>query len=84
MRFTLDNALRIGEILSQTARIKIMSRFAELIAGQVREKSSRFGLVTNADEAAERAISTALETPIPARSSSGRRPPLRDRRRVPQ
>ncbi len=65
MTFTLSDALRIGEILSQVARTEIMPRFGELAAGQVREKSSRFDVVTDADEAAEHAISTALETAYP-------------------
>ncbi len=65
MQFTLSDALRIGEILSQAARIEIMPRFGELVAGQVREKSSRFDVVTDADEAAERSISAALEAAWP-------------------
>ncbi|MCW2241726.1 inositol monophosphatase family protein [Azospirillum canadense] len=63
--FTLSDALRIGEILSQASLTEITPRFGELAAGQVREKSSRFDVVTDADEAAERAISTALETAYP-------------------
>jgi len=65
MQFALSDALRIGEILSLAARTEIMPRFGELVAGQVREKSSRFDVVTDADEAAERAISTALEAAYP-------------------
>ncbi|PWC42149.1 inositol monophosphatase [Azospirillum sp. TSO22-1] len=65
MTFTLSDALRIGEILFQASRTEIMPRFGALVAGQAREKSSRFDVVTDADEAAERAISTALETAYP-------------------
>jgi len=65
MRFTLTDALRIGEILSRAAETEIMPRFGALTAAQVREKSSRFDVVTDADEAAEHAISVALETAYP-------------------
>ncbi len=65
MQFTLSDALRIGEILSRAARTEIMPRFGEVVAGQVREKSSRFDVVTDADEAAERAIAAALEAAYP-------------------
>lgn len=65
MTFTLSDALRIGEILSQAARTEIMPRFGTLVAGAVREKSSRFDVVTDADEVAERAISVALATAYP-------------------
>ena len=65
MRFTLGDALRIGEILSRAAQSEIMPRFGALSAGQVREKSSRFDIVTDADEAAEAAISVALEAAYP-------------------
>jgi fructose-1,6-bisphosphatase/inositol monophosphatase family enzyme len=60
MRFTIGDALRVGEILSHAARTEIMPRFGALAAGQVREKSSRFDVVTDADEVAERAVSAAL------------------------
>ena len=65
MRFTMDDALRVGEILSSAARTEIMPRFGRLVAGQIREKSSRFDVVTDADEAAEMAVSAALETAYP-------------------
>jgi fructose-1,6-bisphosphatase/inositol monophosphatase family enzyme len=65
IRFTRGDALRVGEILSHAAQAEIMPRFGALTAGQVREKSSRFDVVTDADEAAEQAISIALETAYP-------------------
>jgi fructose-1,6-bisphosphatase/inositol monophosphatase family enzyme len=61
MRFTVGDALRVGKILARAAQTEIMPRFGTLTAGQVREKSSRFDVVTDADEAAEQAISAALE-----------------------
>lgn len=81
--FTLSDALRIGEILSRASRTEIMPRFGELAAGQVREKSSRFDVVTEADEAAERAISTALEAAYPGavvvgEEATGKNPALLD------
>jgi len=65
MQFTIDDARRVGEILSRAARTEIMPRFGRLAAAQVREKSSRFDVVTDADEAAEKAMSTALEAVYP-------------------
>ena len=62
---TSHDALRIGEILSQAAQAEIMPRFGALGAGQVRQKSSRFDIVTDADEAAERAIAMALLAGFP-------------------
>ena len=66
MRFTYDDALRIGDILSRAAQAEIMPRFRRLTDGQVRAKSSRFDVVTDADEAAERAIAASLATAFPA------------------
>ena len=53
MRLTIDDALRLGDILFRAAQAEIMPRFGRLIAGEVREKSSRFDIVTDADDAAE-------------------------------
>jgi fructose-1,6-bisphosphatase/inositol monophosphatase family enzyme len=63
MRFSIDDALRLGEILSQAAQTEIMPRFG--IAGGLREKSSRFDIVTDADEATELVISSALTAAYP-------------------
>jgi fructose-1,6-bisphosphatase/inositol monophosphatase family enzyme len=52
MRFTIADALRVGEILSHAGRTEIMPKFGTLTVGQVREKSTRFDIVTVADEAA--------------------------------
>jgi fructose-1,6-bisphosphatase/inositol monophosphatase family enzyme len=65
MQFTIDDALRVGAILSQAARTEIMPRFGRLVSEQVREKSSRFDVVTDADEAAEMAICAALKAVYP-------------------
>ncbi len=66
MRLTIDDALRVGEFLAEAARTEIMPRFGRLTAGEVREKSSRFDVVTAADEATEQAVTAAL-----ARAYSG-------------
>ncbi len=55
-----------------------MPRFRRLTHGQVREKSSRFDVVTDADEAAERAISVALKTAYPAAVVIGEEAAARD------
>ncbi len=65
-RFTSQDALRLGEILSRAAQAEIMPRFGALSTGQVRQKSSRFDIVTDADEAAERAITMVLVASFPA------------------
>ena len=79
MRLTIDDALQVGEILSQAARTEIMPRFGRLAAGQVREKSSRFDVVTDADEAAERAVTDALEAAYPRAIVVGEEATTRDR-----
>jgi len=78
MRFTTGDALRLGEILASAARSEIMPRFGRLTAGQVREKSSRFDVVTDADEAAERAIAAALASAYPGAAIVGEEATARD------
>jgi fructose-1,6-bisphosphatase/inositol monophosphatase family enzyme len=78
MHFTVDDALRIGEILSRAALTEIMPRFGRLSAAQVREKSSRFDVVTDADEAAEAVISAALEALYPGAVIIGEEAASRD------
>src|SRR5579864_6624475 len=65
MRFSSKDALGIGEILSQVAASEIMPRFRTLAVDQVRQKSSSFDLVTEADEAAEQAIAKELRAAFP-------------------
>jgi fructose-1,6-bisphosphatase/inositol monophosphatase family enzyme len=65
VRLSHEDALRIGDILSQAAQAEIMPRFRRLMDGQVREKSSRFDVVTDADEASERAIAAGLAAAFP-------------------
>ena len=65
MHLSTKHALRVSEILARVAQMEIMPRFETLSAGQVREKSSSFDVVTEADEAAELVISQALRTDFP-------------------
>lgn len=59
------NIHRVGEILAAAARSEIMPRFGKLTGAQIRRKSSAFDLVTEADDAAEAAISAALTAAFP-------------------
>jgi fructose-1,6-bisphosphatase/inositol monophosphatase family enzyme len=65
MLFSDKDALRVGEILARAAQAEIMPRFRTLNADQVKQKSSNFDLVTEADEAAEKAISRELSAAFP-------------------
>jgi fructose-1,6-bisphosphatase/inositol monophosphatase family enzyme len=55
----------VGEILAFAARTEIMPRFRRLTATQVREKSSQYDLVTDADEKAEAVIACRLKAAFP-------------------
>ena len=55
----------VVEILRDAARAEIMPRFRGLVPKGTREKSSRQDLVTDADEAAEAAITAALHRAFP-------------------
>ncbi len=57
---TRADALAVAEILARAARDEIMPRFRGSLANATRQKTSAFDVVTDADEAAERAISRAL------------------------
>lgn len=55
----------LAVILRDAAKAEIIPRFRQLDAGTVRAKSSAFDLVTEADEAAERAITSAIRRAAP-------------------
>lgn len=59
--FTREALDQVDHIACTAAAEEIMPRFRRLTAGQVRCKSSAFDVVTEADEAAERAITAALK-----------------------
>jgi fructose-1,6-bisphosphatase/inositol monophosphatase family enzyme len=84
MSFSRSEALRIGEVLAEVARTQIMPRFRNLRDGEVRHKSSAFDVVTDADEAAERAIGAALSAFYPAALIIGEEAAAKDSRRLEQ
>ncbi len=62
---TLARLESIAELLQAVADEEIMPRFRHLEAADVRSKLSRIDVVTEADEAAEHAISKALQQQFP-------------------
>lgn len=60
MRFTGADLASVVDLLRCAARAEIMPRFRRLGAGDVRQKSGPLDLVTEADEAAERLITSGL------------------------
>ncbi|MES2613731.1 MAG: inositol monophosphatase [Pseudomonadota bacterium] len=67
MNFPATELAFLGRVLAEAARTEIMPRFARLSAVDRRQKTSAFDIVTDADEAAEAAILSALR----ARHGSG-------------
>jgi fructose-1,6-bisphosphatase/inositol monophosphatase family enzyme len=65
MTFTDKDITHIATILADAAQAEIMPRFKALAAGDIRQKSSVFDPVTEADEAAERVISGRLRASYP-------------------
>lgn len=55
----------VAEILRAAARAEIMPRFRRLSPDAIRSKTSKLDLVTDADEAAEAMIASALRTRFP-------------------
>ncbi|MBV8192234.1 MAG: inositol monophosphatase [Alphaproteobacteria bacterium] len=65
MTFSLHDLRRVSDILVLAASKEIMPRFRKLTAGQVRQKTSALDVVTEADEAAEAAITNGLKEVFP-------------------
>lgn len=65
MHFSLNDLRRLGDILAFAARTEIMPRFQKLSADAIRQKTSAFDVVTEADEAAEAVIATQLQAVFP-------------------
>ena len=63
--FTSADVAALADLLRDAARTEIMPRFRRLGAGAIRAKSGPLDLVTEADEAAERAITAALQDRFP-------------------
>ena len=64
-QFTPEGVDQLAAALIQAGAEEIMPRFGRLSAAQVRRKRSAFDIVTDADEAAERAIGSALQAHFP-------------------
>ncbi|CAN7397191.1 inositol monophosphatase [Acidovorax sp. LjRoot66] len=60
MTFPATELAFLGSVLAEAARAEIMPRFTRLSAVDRRQKTSAFDIVTDADEAAEAAILSAL------------------------
>ena len=65
MQFSRDDLQQLGAMVARVAAQEIMPRFGRLQQHQVHAKTSAFDLVTEADEAAEAAITTWLRTSYP-------------------
>lgn len=76
--FTHAELGTVVEILRAAARTEIMPRFRGLVPKRTREKSSRQDLVTDADEAAEAAITGALRHAFPGCAVVGEEAAERD------
>jgi len=76
--FSTRDLRQVGAALALAARTEIMPRFGKLRTSQVRQKSSALDLVTDADEAAERAISEALAAAFPGALIVGEEGAYRD------
>jgi fructose-1,6-bisphosphatase/inositol monophosphatase family enzyme len=68
----------VGGLLASAARLEIMPRFHRLTAASVREKSSSFDVVTEADEAAETVIAEGLRAAFPHAAIIGEEAAERD------
>lgn len=66
MTLTTTDASDLAALLRDTARREIMPRFRRLDAAGIRHKAGPLDLVTDADEAAERALVAALRARFPA------------------
>ncbi len=65
MSFSTRDVAIVAEILNEAASTEILPRFRRLGAGAVREKTSAEDLVTDADVAAEKRITAALQQAFP-------------------
>lgn len=63
--FSLADTVALADLLRDVARAEIMPRFRRLDEGAVRAKTGPLDLVTEADEAAERVITAALQDRFP-------------------
>lgn len=71
MTFGAAELADLAELLRQAGRNEVMPRFRKLGAGEVRQKTGPLDLVTEADEAAERAITAGLIRRFPGAAIVG-------------
>jgi fructose-1,6-bisphosphatase/inositol monophosphatase family enzyme len=76
--FSQKNARTVAGILRDAAQAEILPRFRGEISQEVRQKSSSFDLVTDADDAAEVAIAAALRREFPGCTVVGEEASARD------
>ena len=76
--FSRRDALTVVSILRDAARAEILPRFRGEVAEDIRQKTSSFDLVTDADEAAEAAIAAALQREFPGCAVIGEEASARD------
>jgi len=76
--FSQRDARTVASILRDAAQAEILPRFRGEIAQDIRQKSSSFDLVTDADEAAEAAIAAALQRAFPGCTVIGEEASARD------
>jgi len=76
--FSRRDARTVASILRDAAQAEILPRFRGEIAQDIRQKTSSFDLVTDADEAAEAAIAAALRREFPGCKIVGEEAATRD------
>jgi fructose-1,6-bisphosphatase/inositol monophosphatase family enzyme len=82
MSFATNDAMTVAELLRTAARAEILPRFRNLSAGEIRQKTSAYDLVTDADESAERAIEAGLLESFPGAVVIGEESVSRDPSRL--
>lgn len=82
MLFTKKDALTVANILRFAAKKEILPRFRNLSDNEIRQKTSRNDLVTDADEAAERVIEDELLKVFPSAIVIGEESASRDAKRL--
>jgi fructose-1,6-bisphosphatase/inositol monophosphatase family enzyme len=82
MSFSTQNAMTVAELLRTAAQSEILPRFRNLSAGEIRQKTSTYDLVTDADESAERVIEAGLLEAFPGAVVIGEESVSRDPSRL--
>jgi fructose-1,6-bisphosphatase/inositol monophosphatase family enzyme len=82
MIFSRAHALTVADILRNAAQAEILPRFRNLSGGEIRQKTNRLDLVTDADEAAERFIEAELLRAFPGAVVIGEEGVSKDPRRL--